>query len=265
MSDARLRDLQRIATASGSPSDEARVLTERLRQGSLTRERLELAAYVGHEAARVTSGFYCTCGHAWSAHDDAARPPHRHLGCLYGWGRGDGCRCKGVPPPGVAFTGDPLQGAQPLDEWVAGLRRFADCGPCPGWVLVKAAVAAARVALDALECSACGGSGSDDPLTAEFPCGWCRGTGAEPELEFTRPSLVPARIAVAAVEAWLEHPDRGQWEARHVAYVEAGHLAWLPAPGNERALEAIPRAAHLTGDAPVRTAITHELSRWALS
>lgn len=51
--DERLRAAERRALASGSVADEAALLTERLRAGSLTRERLELAAYCGHEAARV--------------------------------------------------------------------------------------------------------------------------------------------------------------------------------------------------------------------
>lgn len=55
MTDSRLRSAERRA-ASGSVEDESRVLTERLRAGTLTRERVELAAYVGHEAARAATG-----------------------------------------------------------------------------------------------------------------------------------------------------------------------------------------------------------------
>lgn len=56
MSDAGLRELERRWRASGAPGDEARVLAERLRQGALSRERLELAAHVGHVAAREALG-----------------------------------------------------------------------------------------------------------------------------------------------------------------------------------------------------------------
>ncbi len=51
MSDARLRELERRWKETGSPDDEAAYLLERVRVGDLTRERLELAAYCGHEAA----------------------------------------------------------------------------------------------------------------------------------------------------------------------------------------------------------------------
>jgi hypothetical protein len=51
-SDEKLRDLERTFRQTGSPDDEAAWLLERVRIGELTPERLELAAYCGHEAAR---------------------------------------------------------------------------------------------------------------------------------------------------------------------------------------------------------------------
>lgn len=54
--DTGLRDLERRWRASGDPADEARLLAERLRLGELTRERLELAAFVGHIGARTALG-----------------------------------------------------------------------------------------------------------------------------------------------------------------------------------------------------------------
>lgn len=55
VSDARLQDIRRSA-ALGDPGAEARLLVEGLRAGLLTRERVELAAYCGHKAARVALG-----------------------------------------------------------------------------------------------------------------------------------------------------------------------------------------------------------------
>jgi hypothetical protein len=52
MSDTRLRELERRWKETGSPDDEAAYLKERVRVGDLTQERLELAAYCGHEGAR---------------------------------------------------------------------------------------------------------------------------------------------------------------------------------------------------------------------
>lgn len=52
MSDQKLRELERRWKETGSPEDEATWLLERVRVGDLTRERLELAAYCGHEGAK---------------------------------------------------------------------------------------------------------------------------------------------------------------------------------------------------------------------
>ena len=56
MSDTRLRELERRWKETGSPDDEAAYLLERVRVGDLTQERLELAAYCGHEGARRAYG-----------------------------------------------------------------------------------------------------------------------------------------------------------------------------------------------------------------
>lgn len=56
MSDTRLRELRRRFDETGAPQDEAAWLNERVRMGELSRERLELAAYCGHEAARRVIG-----------------------------------------------------------------------------------------------------------------------------------------------------------------------------------------------------------------
>jgi hypothetical protein len=52
MSDRKLRDLERRWKETGTVEDEAAYLLERVRVGDLTQERLELAAYCGHEGAR---------------------------------------------------------------------------------------------------------------------------------------------------------------------------------------------------------------------
>ncbi|MBX3467746.1 MAG: hypothetical protein KF878_12750 [Planctomycetes bacterium] len=56
MSDAKLRELERRWRETGAVEDEAAYLLERVRVGDLTRERLELAAYCGHEGARRAVG-----------------------------------------------------------------------------------------------------------------------------------------------------------------------------------------------------------------
>lgn len=56
MSDTKLRDLERRWKETGSVQDEAAYLLERMRAGDLSRERLDLAAYCGHEGARQAIG-----------------------------------------------------------------------------------------------------------------------------------------------------------------------------------------------------------------
>jgi len=51
VSDTRIRQLER--QRDGTPEAEAAYLRARIRCGSLTRERLELAAYCGDEGARL--------------------------------------------------------------------------------------------------------------------------------------------------------------------------------------------------------------------
>lgn len=51
MSDTRLRELERRWRETGAVEDEASFLVERVRSGEVTRERIELSAYCGYEAA----------------------------------------------------------------------------------------------------------------------------------------------------------------------------------------------------------------------
>lgn len=52
MSDEHLRELERRWKETGSVEDEDAYLRERVRIGDLTQDKLELAAYLGHQAAR---------------------------------------------------------------------------------------------------------------------------------------------------------------------------------------------------------------------
>ncbi|MCA8920349.1 MAG: hypothetical protein KDD82_00995 [Planctomycetes bacterium] len=56
MSDDRLLASKRAWERSKSPADEAAYLRERVRAGELDPARLELAAYCGHDAARLAHG-----------------------------------------------------------------------------------------------------------------------------------------------------------------------------------------------------------------
>lgn len=75
MSDERLRQAERLFQETGSVEDEARYLLERVRAGSLNRERLELAAYCGHEASKLAVGGQepeIAAGGGWEAQRDQA-------------------------------------------------------------------------------------------------------------------------------------------------------------------------------------------------
>ena len=56
MTDTKLRELERRWKESNAAEDEAAYLLERVRVGDLEKEKLELAAYCGHEGARLALG-----------------------------------------------------------------------------------------------------------------------------------------------------------------------------------------------------------------
>ncbi|MDC3379526.1 hypothetical protein OAX78_04520 [Planctomycetota bacterium] len=56
MSDERLRELERRWKETQAVEDEAAYLLERVRAGDLEQEKLELAAYCGHEGAQAAIG-----------------------------------------------------------------------------------------------------------------------------------------------------------------------------------------------------------------
>lgn len=137
MTDLALRQLGRAAS-SGDPQDEARALLARVRAGTLTRERLELAAYSGHGAARLALDPF---------------PPERSAP----WGRDTPCLlCVAEDGRNYTFPGQtglswhclkhaddyPSAGPGCEDLWLSGLLRWG-----PG-VLVRAAWYVLDVAMD---------------------------------------------------------------------------------------------------------------------
>lgn len=65
MSDANARRAERLAFAEGRDPHDVATLTRRLRDGSLARERVELAAYCGHEWAPVVLGHGSRAATGW--------------------------------------------------------------------------------------------------------------------------------------------------------------------------------------------------------
>jgi hypothetical protein len=94
MSDEKLRQLERRWRETGSEADEAAWLRERARTGNLEPERLGLAAYLGHEPARVAvpealRGFARRLGKLGGPFKDAMTPfgcyEHPPCGVLADW------------------------------------------------------------------------------------------------------------------------------------------------------------------------------------
>jgi hypothetical protein len=198
--------------------------------GSPFRARVELAAYAGSEAARLV----------------VPDVPG-------GFSLANGQRCAHDPGLSVDRITYPCSTRGCSTRWLSGLSRWADIGPAPGWILVRASVAAARVAPSALRCDDPHSNHPDWQAPSGHRASEC-GRGVDP------------RRAIEAAEAWLACPCEEHWTARHVAHVEAVHLAWLPPPGQdaERHRDAIRHAARLAGEAPVLNAIRSSLIEWSL-
>lgn len=128
--DTTLRTLARQAE-SGDVEAQARQLAERVRVGTLTRERLELAAYCGNAPARLTG----------IPRQAKAPPRNPEDGCEACSDLGAsivGAR-DGLPVTVPCPCTDPLN--FPLSEWVSGLRRWGRD------VLIRASLTSAYSAL----------------------------------------------------------------------------------------------------------------------
>lgn len=209
---------------------------------------MELAAYCGDEAAREAigprvvkrrNGLTCCCG------SDEETAEHGYYG-VEGYTHNFTHACDYAEVEcGCDFTEVdeewwPTRPPAALAPWLSGLSRW---GP---HVLVRAAVAAARVAL---------------PVWAERECG----EGHNPDLSICQLAQPPLR-AIEAAEAWLACPcEEHRWKW---ADAWAGGTDWFSAPewlpGTiQGAGESIQDAAHLAGEPAVRAAICTALIEWA--
>ena len=202
MSDKQGEVLRRVSATTGAPHDRAAVLSQRLRNGSLTQWRLWTAAYLGDETARIVAEPGPVCAAAWQA---LAEPS---------WGSIDTLLLK---------------------WWVQGLGKLTSVPtnrkvPCPNR-LSFGKVSVCGVFCD---CSAPGTGCGTTPATQ--PCGGCadcryvggrkgksgcNGTGKVPETESKW-----ILLAAACVSARLVLPE---WEATHD---DGGYGLWCR-PGEE--------------------------------
>lgn len=165
MTDGRVRLRERDRRAGLDPGAEVRHLAERLRTGTLTRERLRLAAYCGNEAAGSVLGivvrrcadcgaeeeaFASTCSPCLGP--DRRCPEHHEEDC-------PNSPCGSTEACGNCGSCDHVDGAEwvaalppvpgKLDDWLRGLLEHDGAGPAAGWVLARAARAVLDLALRA--------------------------------------------------------------------------------------------------------------------
>jgi hypothetical protein len=211
-----------LATPTGGPKkgrpDYAATCPACAGTGYPLRARVELAAYCGDEAARAVVAV---------------------------------AECRPPLPSGRWESWSHMDEFQALSAWLRGLSRWADVGHAPGWVLVRAAVAAATAfaAHQGLE-------------------GWARIECRDPNDAMGPACREEARSelrAIEAAEAWLACPCEEHERAWQAAFAVLP-LLWLPSPPSEQASHEaeITQAARLAGEAPVREAIQKALVDWAL-
>lgn len=172
MGDTRLRSLERAA-AAGDVEAQARQLAERVRAGTLTRERLELAAYCSAPSARLAL--------------DGLVPHHEGLAALQ--------RCPHDPALARDSRAFPCARAQRdkswgecLDVWVTGLGQWplASLRGALAAAQAERAKRLAHAATGCMDCPACdlsndcphcGGTGAALGSNWENPCEPCEQTG----------------------------------------------------------------------------------------
>lgn len=253
MSDSRLRAAERALAADPSPEAQAVLLCERLRAG-LDPGRVELAAYAGHEGARLAIGWErpsnCDClamsavlGDAVEYHREESWDPASGLTASdrhYTW-------C-----PGSRRYRHPQDTAR-FSHWLRGLSRWG------AEAQVRAAIAAARVAL---------------PVWEHADAGQTEG-GYRLEVEnIDMQGGTAPRRAIEAAEAWVACQCEEHIQAWRTtcSLVAMGRHPWLPhaltADSPERAASlvgSIAAAARLAGEAPVREGIQRALIEWSLA
>lgn len=243
MTDQRLQALSRAARLD--PAREPELLRERVRAGDLTPERLELAAYCGHEAARKAAGHGCC-----PRHQALGRDPQ------------EGALAR------LLCSESPLSVHDPLPAWVRGLSRWG------AETQVRAAVAACEAAWGEWKGSRyclCMGSNINPPWRL---CPNCGGTGDHDP----RP-----RYALHAARGWLVCPCEGHRIAcREIHDGDVGRTSgpwrfllslvcvvadprrYVPGWAEADLDRAVTMAVSLTTTEAVRTAICRDVSTWAL-
>ncbi len=247
MSDARLRTLERAA-AAGDAAAAVELLRAKVRRGQLTAERVELAAYLGHSAARL------------AAPGVPAQPtsPTRWVEELRRWGWPAALRAA-LAAARWAWGELPVP-ASTLEVAEAWLR----C-PCPTHALALERAALAVVTLE-----------SPVPPARRVPDGWGpRETVIAARAELLRQDarLEALRQAVGLAAACASGEVGEVGDAPPVPAEGAGApaLLGLPGPGpaeagrGAAATVAAALRARADGDRPLRRAVAADLLPWVLA
>lgn len=246
MADLRQRTLARAA-AAGDVEAQARELLERVRAGTLTRERLELAAYCGETVCRLALSWPAMPTDAVLSGLMPDGP--RHEGSSDGWERGH------------------------LSTWVKGLAHR-----WPPEVLVLVAWATVDLSERELDCRNCDGRGWEVIDDEDGPCSGCGGSGGRVDRDYRE----DVRDLLSAGWTWLDASETDRPEiARQLlaahntissthapvhALIQAVRFAQGWPACRREALRAITGGpgTRLVSDPMLREAIARRVSRWAL-
>jgi hypothetical protein len=273
MTDSLSRSRERASRIEDSPEAQARVLVDRLRSAPPCEACGGSGRVLGPRALAIADSLEFTLAEAERAAPDAARVT---CGSCAGTGSprrarfelaaycGDGaarlaiaakpCGC----PPADNFDVCASHGSFAL--WCRGLSRWADVGPVPGWVLVRAMNAGARVVcahwlgehnpkerralgiapIGSLEASEAWEDEPGEATHGEWAVLWVRAWGP----------------------GWPGGPHGSQWLPVLPAGAQPGRGLWSPGPDVSMVLAECARNGG--GEAPVREAVSLALTRWAL-
>jgi hypothetical protein len=239
MTDQRRRIIERAAL-TGDPSAASALLTERMRDGSLTRERVELAAYCGHEGARRALDRRAagnSRGPCTLCDDEQTRPLIVNVpggwACLY--------HLDHAALSLAEWVGSHTQPRSGLARWSGGTDAPRGRQPDGAHVLVRAMCAAVRASDD------------DD---------WYAGDKVRRAVEdaegwLNDPSRELARLPASAHRFAINFP--GYYLAEALWQIQCGSINAAQLLGYE-----VENCARVAGERAIRDAICASLISWSL-
>lgn len=198
MADRRLRELEWRRLLAQNPDGRRRILSGRLRQGELSRDRVRLAAWLGDPDARLIVPFSrdesmvstCPCNESGDHHYPCAEATLRSL----------------------------LPALSELASWPSG--RLGACGPCHGTGRVEMDDAESCLAVPMVRCKGCDGKGQ---VLVRLDCVYCDGTGKFGPMSWPRHDCLRCKGEGHVVETVYPWVMLGA----SIAASEAARLKWM--------------------------------------